>query len=373
MTPPEPTAPVSVVLLGYGLAGRVFHAPLITAAQGLRLDAIVTGNAERAAQARDEYPGVTVYSSADEAWSSGHRLAVVATPNVTHVPFTVAALESGLDVVLDKPVAPTAAAAHELHLLAQDRGRVVIPFQNRRWDSDFRTACAVVASGAIGQVHRLDSQITKMRVVPKDGWRNAVEPEQMGGQLYDLGAHLVDQALMLMGPVVRVFASARSLRNPAESDDDTTFVLEHLSGAVSRLTVSQVTAFNEPRFTVAGMHGGLRVTTYDQQEPALASGLRPEQGAAGIDTWGAQDGDAVLRTYDEASALTETSVAMERGMWPAFYAGVARCLLDGAPAPVLMEDVVADMRVIDAARESAATGSAITLDPPAAHRAHPIA
>ena len=365
--------PISVLLLGYGLAGRIFHAPLIQAAQGLRLDAIVTANPERAEQARADNPGVRIYSTVDEALAGGHRLAVVGTPNVTHLPYTVASLEAGLDVVLDKPIAATAAAAHELHLLARSAGRQLIPFQNRRWDADFRTACSVAASGALGTVHRLDSQITKMRVVGKNAWRESADPALMGGQLYDLGAHLVDQALMLLGPVVGVFASARSVRNAQDADDDTTIILEHVSGAISRLTVSQLTAFTTPRIQLSGTRGGLRIDDYDVQEPVLVSGMRPHTGQAGIDAWGDQGGFALLRTFDDDSVMTETAVPMERGMWPAYYDGVARCLLEGAEPPVLIDDVVSNMRVIDAARESAATGTAIRLDPPAGHRAAAIA
>lgn len=367
------SAPVSVVLLGYGLAGRVFHAPLIEAADGLRLDAIVTGNPDRAAEASRQHPNATIYATPGEAWSSGHDLAVIGTPNISHVPFATAALNAGMHVVVDKPVASTAAATQELAALASDVERMIIPFHNRRWDSDFRTACAAANSGAIGTVHRFESQISKMRVQPKDGWRNSSAPAEMGGQLYDLGAHLIDQALMLMGPAVRVWATARSVRDSQDADDDTCITIEHASGAVSRLVVSQVTAFPEPRITLLGTRGGVRIDGYDQQEPALASGSFPAPGTSGIEAWGEQGGHAILRSFDDASVLTESLLPMERGGWPEFYDGVGRCLIEGAEPPVLISDVVADMRVMDAARDSAATGESVILTPPAGHRAPAIA
>ena len=365
----SPDAPISVVLLGFGLGGRVFHGPLIEAAEGLRLDAIVTSNPERAADAQRLFPHARVYATPEEAWSGGHDLAVVGTANVTHVPYASAALAAGLHVVVDKPIAPTASAAQELRVQAEAAQRQLIPFQNRRWDSDFRTACEIAASGAIGRVHRLDSQICKMRVRARDNWRNSTEAADMGGQLYDLGAHLVDQALMLMGPVVSVFATARSVRDAKEADDDTTIVLEHLSGAVSRLTVTPTTAIPAPSLHDALPIGGLQVIDYDKQEAALTAERFPEPGAAGIAAWGEQGGHAILRTCDDDSTITESRVPMARGGWPEFYDGVARCLREGAEAPVLLSDVVADMRVLDVASTSAQTGDCIRAVPPAAHLA----
>jgi predicted dehydrogenase len=189
----------------------------------------------------------------------------------------------------------------------------------------------------------------------------------MGGMLYDLGAHLVDQAVLLMGPVVTVTASARALRGV--SDDDVLLLLEHASGAVSMLVASQVGAFDGPRMTLFGTRGGLRIEASDSQEPVLVSGRTPADGA-----WGREpDSSAArLRTYTDASELTETSIPLEDGNWPAFYSGIVAALRDGVPAPVLVDDVIADLRVLDATRESARTGEPVRLDPPAGHRASSI-
>jgi scyllo-inositol 2-dehydrogenase (NADP+) len=270
-------SPLSVVLLGYGLGGRVFHGPLVSTTPGLSLDAIVTGDPDRQAQARSAYPDAVIYDSPEQAWSGGHDLAVISTANVTHVDYATAALGSGLNVVLDKPIAPTASAATALGVLASEHGLLLVPFQNRRWDSDFLTLVAVADSGDLGTVHRFESRIERMRVVPKGGWRDSTDPQDMGGMLYDLGAHVVDQALLLMGPVVAVTASVRSVRSPGATDDDVTMLLEHESGAVSVLTVSQVGAFAGPRFTLYGTRGGLRIDASDSQEAALVGGLLPDR------------------------------------------------------------------------------------------------
>ena len=358
--------PASVVLLGYGLAGRVFHGPLIETTPGLLLDAIVTTDPERQRQAAEAYPSAVIYDSPEQAWVSGHDLAVVATPNVTHVPYARAALSSGLNLVLDKPIAPTATAAQELADLAAERDVLLVPFQNRRWDSDFLTACAIARDGSIGEVHRFESRIERMRVVPKPGWRGSPDPADMGGMLYDLGAHIIDQALLLMGPVASVFASVRTVRDGQGSDDDVTVVLGHASGAVSLLVASQIGAFGSPRFTLYGTRGGLRVEASDSQEPALVSGALPGDGPWGVEPAGTE---ATLLTYDQASTLTTTARPLERGDWPAYYSGVAAALRGEAEPPVLVADVIADLRVIDAARSSAQSGSVISLDPPAGHRA----
>ncbi len=277
-----------------------------------------------------------------------------------------AALEAGLHVVLDKPIAPTAAAAERLRDLAAARGRLLIPFQNRRWDSDFLTAREVAREGQIGRVHRFESRMERMRVVPKAGWKSSTDPADMGGVLYDLGAHLVDQALQLMGPVRSVMAFARTVRVVDGTDDDVILILTHVDGTITQLVASQVAAFGEPRMCLLGTRGGLRIAASDTQEPALAGGRDP----AGAD-WGreAPDSAAELRIHDDDSTPTTTSRTLLRGDWPAFYAGVASALRGVTEPPVLVEDAIQSLRVLDAARESAAGGRLVSLDPPAGHRA----
>ena len=363
----ETAKPISVVIVGFGLGGRIFHGPLVGATAGLSVGGIVTSNPDRQAQARAAYPAAAIYTTADEAWHGGHELAAISTANITHKEYAAAALDAGMHVVLDKPLVPTAADAVALGELAATKARLLIPFQNRRWDSDFLTARAVASSGSLGTVHRFESRIARMRMSLSGAWRESTNPSDMGGALWDLGPHVIDQALQLMGPVTSVFASARSVRSAGGMDDDDTVVLTHGSGAISTLVTSLIAAFGEPRFTLFGTEGGLRIDASDSQEDALVAGRLPEPGVL----WGVEPPgtEAILRTFAPDRTPTQALVPLERGAWPVFYAAVERAIRgEGAP-PVPLDDAIADLRVIEAAHESAADRSVVTLNPPAAHRA----
>ena len=352
------TAPTRAVVLGYGLAGRVFHAPLIGAEPGLELIGVVTSDPERQAQARADLPGVAIFERADDAWASDAEVAVVATANSAHVPQATAALQAGMHVVVDKPLAGSAKQAQDLVDLATAQARQLHVFQNRRWDSEILTARRAIADGRIGSPHRLESRFERWRPTPKGGWREEGPAEDLPGLLYDLGAHLVDQALHLLGPVERVFASVRRVRPGVVADDDTQVVLEHVSGAVSILSVSAVSAFTGPRLRLLGTGGGLWIDTLDTQEDALRAGRTP-----GDEDWGLEADDARIVTDTEPAR----SLARERGDWPAYYRAVAAALRGEGPPPVDARDVVQDLRVIEAAHESGRLGVAVELDPPAGH------
>jgi predicted dehydrogenase len=170
---------------------------------------------------------------------------------------------------------------------------------------------------------------------------------------------------MLMGPAVSVGCWARSVRPGDPTDDDTTIVLTHDSGSISVLTVGQAHAFTEPRMLVLGTRGGLRIDPADDQEPDMLAGISPASPEWGVRRPGTE---AWLRTYDDDSAVTEERVVLDRGAWPDFYAGVERAIRGVGPVPVSMADAIADARVLDAAREAAATGRIVVLEPPAAHQ-----
>lgn len=357
-TPDDPTRarPLSVALLGYGLAGRVFHGPLLAAAADLSLDAIVTADPGRSAAAREAHPGATVLADAGEVWAGGFDLAVVATANVTHIPLAEQALDADLHVVVDKPVGPTAAAVASLAARADAAGLLLVPFHNRGLDSDFRTVLRHAAD--LGEVHRFESRIERFRLAPKGGWRDRAEPEQMGGMLYDLGPHVVYQALRLLGPVRRVAAAVRTVRPGAAVDDDVVVLLWHDGGAVSELTVSQASVFGTPRYTVLGTRGGLRVDASDSQEAVLAAGGDPSQPGWGIEP---PQSRAVLRRALDDGDVDEDEVPLEDGRWPDFYPQVAAAVRGDGPPPATAEEAVATAEVIDAARASAATGEVVSL------------
>ncbi len=358
-----PSDPARVVLVGYGLAGRVFHSRLIAAEPGLEVAAVVTSDPERAAQARSDIPGVLILATPEDAWSraADFDLAVIATANSAHVPQASAALDAGLHVVVDKPLAGTAAQAQDLLDAAADAGRQLHVFQNRRWDSEVLTARAAIDDGLLGRVHRWESRFERWRPTPKGGWREDGPPEDLPGLLYDLGSHLVDQAIHVLGPVVRVYASVRAVRDGQAADDDTQLILTHASGAVSILSVSSVAALREPRLRVLGTAGGIDVCGLDTQEDALRSGADPRGSA-----WGVEPPEATV-TLVTAADPQPREIPRARGAWPEYYRGVARSLAEGAPPPVDPADAVANLRVIEAAALSAREGVAVPLDPPAAH------
>ncbi|MET8827491.1 Gfo/Idh/MocA family oxidoreductase [Streptomyces sp. NPDC004610] len=360
-TPGAPGTPLRVGLVGYGLAGSVFHAPLIAATGGLVLDTVVTSSPERQEQARTAFPDVRTLGTVDELFGRADELdlIVLASPNRTHVPLATAALKAGLPVVVDKPIAATAAEARELAALADDRGLLLSVFQNRRWDNDFLTLRGLLANGELGEIQRFESRFERWRPQLKGGWRESGDPAEIGGLLYDLGSHVVDQALVLFGPVATVYAESDVRRPGARTDDDTFLALTHTSGVRSHLYVSATTAQLGPRFRVLGSKAGYVKYGLDPQEAELREGRRP--GADG--PWGTEPEELWGRVGSGESPLTgggrpEPTVP---GDYPAYYAGVAAALRDGGPPPVTALEAAAALDVLEAARRSARDGSAVAL------------
>ncbi|MEV0365765.1 Gfo/Idh/MocA family protein [Nocardia fusca] len=347
---------LGVAIIGYGLAGAVFHAPLVAAEPRLRLAAVVTGSAQRAEQARQEHPGVRVLPDADSLFAdmSGIDLVVVAAPNRVHAELARRALAAGAAVVVDKPFAVTVAEAEDLLRYARGAGGVLTVFQNRRWDGDFRTVRRLVAEDALGPVRRFESRFQRWRPVPKGGWRELGGPADAAGILYDLGSHLVDQALTLFGPAASVYCELAHRRPGVSTDDDMFLALTHTGGVHSHLWASAVAPLLGPRFRVLGDRAGYEVHGLDPQEAALRAGHRPGDGTP----WGeADEADyGVLGAGDDPAPYPTLP-----GDYPAFYAATAAAVLDGAPAPVDPADALAGLRVLEAARESAAKGVIVSL------------
>jgi predicted dehydrogenase len=340
-----------VGLVGYGLAGSVFHAPLLAATEGLALDTVVTSNPERQEQARTEFPYVRLAAGPDELFdrAADLDLIVIASPNKTHVPLASAALKAGLPVVVDKPVAGTAAEARELAALAEERSLLLSVFQNRRWDNDFLTLRRLLADGELGDVWRFESRFERWRPQPKGGWRESGDPAEIGGLLYDLGSHVVDQALVLFGPATQVYAESDVRRPGAETDDDTFIALTHANGVRSHLYMSATTAQLGPRFRVLGSRAGYVKYGLDPQEAALREGRRP-----GPD-WGVEPESLWGRVGSGESPLTgggrpEPTLP---GDYPAYYASVAAALHGTGDNPVTALEAAAALDVLEAARRSA--------------------
>ena len=342
-------------LIGFGLSGEAFHAPLISAVPGIELAAIVSRDSQRRDRAHSQYPDAELFGEADEVWRHADRfdVAVVAAPNRAHVPLASAAIEAGLDVVVDKPLAASASAARELVELAQRQGRSLFPFQNRRWDGDLLTVRMLIEDGELGRVHRFESRFERWRPEVSSGWREEPDPEEAGGLLYDLGSHLVDQALHLFGPAREVYAELDVRRPGAAVDDDDFVALTHASGTRSHLWMSSVAAQPGPRFRVLGARAAYVKYGLDVQERALRAGKGPRRAG-----WGREDpeGWGVLGV-DGATRRVET----EAGAYQRFYVGVVATLREEAPPPVEPAEAVEVLAVLDAARASAREGRVVEV------------
>jgi predicted dehydrogenase len=335
---------LDVALLGYGLAGAVFHGPLLAATPGLRLDAVVTANPERAAQARERHPAARVVPSLDEALATGPDLLVVAAPNRTHPEAAHAAIAAGVAVVVDKPIAVTVAEARGVVDAARAAGVPLTVFHNRRWDGDFLTIRRLRDEGALGEVLRFESRFERWRPHVKEGWRERGDPAEGGGTLLDLGPHLVDQALTLFGPPVRVHAEVATRRPGATVDDDAFLALEHAGGTISQLWTSATAAAPGPRFRVLGSKAAYVKEGLDGQEESLRHGGDPA--APG---WGREPPEAWGRLVAGDDARP---VETEPGAYPRFYALLRDALRDGAPLPVDPDDAVAGLELLEAAAAS---------------------
>jgi predicted dehydrogenase len=340
-------APIQVGLVGYGLGGSAFHAPLVAATPGLHLAAVVTRDAGRRADVERRYPDARVLPDVDALWAAADQLdlVVVSAPNATHVPYARAALQAGLHVVVDKPFAPSVTEARAVGALADRVSRLAIPFQNRRWDGDFLTVQKLLREEAVGTVHRFESRFERLRATAKPGWTTDDAAERAEGIVYDIGSHLIDQVLTLFGPASDVHAEL-SRRYPTVTVEDEAFIsIGHRGGVRSHLHMSAAAAQPGARMTLWGSRAAYVKHGLDGQETALRAGGIP--GAAG---WGAEPSErwGSLGTPDDTHP-----VPTEPGTYHAFYAGVERAIRTGVGPPVCVDDAVAYLEVIDAAYRSA--------------------
>lgn len=322
--------PIRVGLIGYGLAGAAFHAPLIQSADGLDLVAIVTS--------REVPSGIARVSRPEELWALGIDLVVVATPNITHVPIARSALEAGAHVVVDKPLAVTPREAEELVRQAEEAALLLSVFQNRRWDGDYLTLRDLVASDGLGRVHRFESRFERWRPEVGEAWRDSEDPAMGGGQLLDLGTHLIDQAIQLFGGVESVYAELTKVRPGAAVEDDVFLALRHLSGQISHLWMSAAVAEPGPRMRALGERGTWTSFELDSQEAALRAGRRPQDIGFGENPDGLLNG---------------APYPTENGQYALYYGGIEAALRHGGPNPVEPWDAVEVLRIIEAARRPA--------------------
>ncbi|MFS2012952.1 oxidoreductase [Azospirillum sp. CT11-132] len=331
---------LSVGLLGFGLAGSVFHAPLIQCEPRLRLTAIASSRTDDIRRAAPE----AVATTADAVIADPSiDLVVIATPNTSHAPLAREALLAGKHVVIDKPMATTAAEADELIDLAKRQGRLLTVFHNRRWDNDFLTLRACLDKGEVGRPYHYEAHFDRFRPQIKQGWRE--QTLAGSGVLFDLGAHLIDQALTLFGMPDRILADVGSQRPDAQVDDWFHIVLGY-GRMRAILHCGTVVCRPGPRFQLHGDRGSFLKHGMDGQEAALRAGRLPTEAG-----WGGDDPEnfALLVQADG----TERRVETIPGDYPAFYRGVAASILDGAPPPVTAEQARDVLTVLEAVRKAA--------------------
>ncbi len=341
--------PVRVALLGYGFAGRTFHAPLMGAVPGLELRVVASSKPE---ELRAALPDVTVVASAEEA--AAHPdvdLVVIATPNATHASLAEVALRAGKHVVIDKPFTVTLAEARALCALAKARGRVLSVFHNRRWDSDFLALQAVLADGALGRITHVESRFDRFRPEVRARWREQALPG--AGVWLDLGPHLADQVLRLFGLPDAVSALLGRHRDGAQVDDWCQVTLVYPQRHVV-LQASMLVAGGLPRFAVHGTRGTWLKYGLDSQEEQLRARTVP--GAPG---WGEDPlpGQLLLGAGSERGP----GVAPP-GDYRRYYAGLRDAVEGRGPAPVTAAQALAVMAVLEAAVRSSERGCSEPLD-----------
>ncbi len=332
------SAPVRAGVIGYGYAGKTFHVPLLQATPGIELVAVGSRQTENVKQA---LPQVDVISEPSTLFARDDiDLVVIATPNDTHAPLVAEALRAGKHVVVDKPFALDLCEARALAALADASGRVLSVFQNRRWDSDFLAVTRAIADGEIGRVAHFESHLDRFRPQVRARWREQAGPG--AGIWYDLGPHLIDQALEMFGLPQRVSGRLAIQRSGGESPDWVHVLLDYGEPQVI-LHASMLVGAGSRRFLVHGDRGSLIKTRPDQQEAQLIAGMTP-----GVLGWGADDDPLII----DDGAGTVRQLAPPAGDYRQFYAGVRDAIRNDAINPVPPTQALAVMAVLEAAMAS---------------------
>jgi scyllo-inositol 2-dehydrogenase (NADP+) len=360
-------AEIGVAVIGFGLAGQVFHAPFVSAVPGLRLEAIVQRKGDAAAKA---YPSARILRSVEEALGDAAvQLVVVGTPNETHFDLAKQALKARKHVVIDKPFAATSAEAGELKELAEKQGVVLAPFHNRRWDGDFLTVRRLLEEEAVGRLVTYESHFDRFRPLPRENtWKEGASAAN--GLLMDLGPHLVDQALTLFGAPVGITASVRKDRDKTEIEDAFDITLEYprysgQQGLRAHCRSSMLACDAAPRFLLHGTKGSYKKYGLDPQEPALVGGAkvpRMDEGewlAEPESHWGTL---TVAPGLADPGNLVRTRVKTELGDYRGYYANVRDAINGVAKLAVTPEDGYRTVRLLEMARESWAQGRTLKVE-----------
>lgn len=347
---------IRVGLVGYGLGGKVFHAPLIDLAPDLALYAVCSRSSAKRSAAMADFPSVKTYGTYDALLDDDKvDLVVLATPHDTHAPMSIQAMDAGKHLVTDKIMCLNEAEARGMIQASKRNGVFLSVFQNRRWDGDFLTLQRLLASGVLGDIYTIESNITTFGG-PHSGWR--AWKKYGGGRVLDWGAHLIDQALQLYGPTVETVFADLQYRYPKDKADVETLALIHLrfaNGTRFFIELGSAWMYAKPRFQVRGSRGSFRKYGVDPQEAAMKAGVFgmpiPEDPAR-----------YHLRVTDDHGQTVERSVSPEFGEYRTYYDNVGAALARGEELLVKPEECLEAIRVIDAIRRSAEREEVVVLN-----------
>ncbi|MBV8041581.1 oxidoreductase [Pluralibacter sp.] len=341
---------IRVGLIGYGYASKTFHAPLISGTPGMTLAAVFSSDETKV---KADWPTVKVVSDPRNLFNDPDiDLIVIPTPNDTHYPLAKAALEAGKHVVVDKPFTVTLSQARELDSLAHSVGRLLSVFHNRRWDSDFLTIKALIAEGALGEITWFESHFDRYRPQVRNRWREQGGPGS--GIWYDLGPHLLDQAISLFGLPVSLTVDLAQLRPGAQSTDYFHAVLAYPQRRVV-LHATLLAAAETARYIVHGSRASYVKYGLDPQEDRLKSGERPP-----LEDWGYDMRDGVVTRVEGEDRVEETWLTVP-GNYPAYYAGIRDALNGNAENPVPASQAIQIMELIELGIESAKRRATLCL------------
>lgn len=340
-------ANVRVGIIGYGLSGKVFHAPLLKANEGFEIVKVMTTREE---EVMEDLPGVGIAYSAEEIFEDYTiDLVVICTPTESHYPLARAALQSGKHVVVEKPFVVTSAEAKDLIELARDEELLLTVFQNRRWDSDFLTLQECMSQGLLGEIHTYKAHFDRYRPEVKQRWKE--HSRSGGGVLYDLGSHLIDQALTLFGIPLTVWADVQSQRPGSTAPDYFHIVFGYETGLRVELRAGSLVIHPGPKFEVHGSNGSFIKYGFDPQEEQLKDGITPKD-----EKWGQEEEQyfaKVTTIVDHESGEQETfQVPSIAGNYDRFYDGVYDSIIDGASLPIHPTEVLEVIHAIELAIKS---------------------
>lgn len=344
---------IRTAVVGFGLAGKVFHAPFISAIPGMELSGILQRSGDSATQ---KYPHTHIYRTLESLLATKTDLLVIGTPNATHFSFAKAAILAGKHVVVDKPVTATSEEAAELTHLAEKHGVVYAPFHNRRWDGDFLTAKQLIDAGNLGRIVTFESHFDRFRPSPRvNSWKE--DAGDLQSLVMDLGPHLVDQALALFGRPDSVTANLRTERAGSQIEDAFDLTLHYTKDgfpirAVLRCTM--IAAEPAPRFLVHGTQGSFRKYGVDPQEPAILAGaiVPPLEDTSWLQEEASLYGTVAAPDPASPTTITRTSVPTVRSDYRNFYVNVRDTILGTSSLLVTPRDAVHCLRILELARES---------------------